>query len=714
MEEEHLFETDEFQQNVPLFAHTLANVLRSRARHAHLVRPLVISLKLASDEAGYPGLVPLVAPLVARHDRKFNKSGLTRTSATEELIARLDTLGCDDNLAPRAAMLRRNIGYLGEILGLDQTEQDLLRCRMICETNRDYARLMERIHNRLTDLHETLGCVLDVEPANIRKRLSPAGRLCGSGLIRLMPDSRDFANSIELLDRFLVVGFEAFESAAALRERLLGTPVTTALEPDDFRHLGDDLDLTIATLRGALKARARGVNILLYGIPGTGKTELARVLSKAVAAPLYHVGETDHEGGEPSRGERVSELALMQMLLDRGAPAFCCFDEAEDLFSGFGGPFLRSFGSKVFVNRLFEKNPVPVIWIVNDIDALPLTVRRRMTLALKVDQPPRETSLRIVSGMAAVLSIPVAQEHLTALVRDLPASPGVYAKALQATALAKGDHATLRRASAGLVQALQDGHAPRLPRHAGEDGFLPALSNADIDLTQLAARLEASGERAFSLFLHGPSGTGKSAFARHLAERLGMEARALRGSDLLGMFVGQTEAAIAGAFARAEQDRVFLIFDEVDALLHDRGRAERSFELSQVNELLQAMETHSLPFACTSNLFERIDSAALRRFTFRVGFQPLEPAQLDACFRHHFGRAAPPEVRHMAGLTPADFALVRKRARLLGQADDDRAICRMLAAEHDAKPNAARRVGFQATGLAVSQNTGSIAARRPS
>ncbi|MCC5986513.1 MAG: AAA family ATPase [Pararhodobacter sp.] len=707
------FETDEFAQNAPLFAHTLANALRARSRYPHLVRPLVMALKSAGDEAGHCELVPVAAPLLARHDRKSGKSGLTRTGATEALIERLDALGQARNLAPRAAMLQANLGHLAAILGLDEIEVEILRCQMTCDSNRAYSRLVDRIHHEVADLHETLACVLATEPDEIRRRLSPAGRLLRSGLIRLAREGRNFSDCIESHGRLSTLEFEAFADATALKTRLLGQPARTDLQPDDFAHLADDLRLIADILRGAFANRERGVNILLYGIPGTGKTEFAKVLANVVSAAMYPIGEVDDEGGEPTRNERLSELALMQMLLgSEAAPAFCCFDEAEDLFGSFGFGFSRVSGSKIFVNRLFETNTVPVIWIVNDIEALPATVRRRMTLALKIDQPPRDVSARILGRMAGAMDLALPPERLKALVRDLPASPGLYAKAIQATVLAGGDPETLAHVSSGLVQALNDGALPRNPRRIGAGDFRPELSNADTDLVDLAARLEACEGRAFSLCLFGASGTGKSAFARHVAERLGMEVRALRGSDLLGMFVGQTEAAIADAFRRAEQDGAFLILDEVDALLHDRGMAQRSFELSQVNELLQAMESHKLPFACTTNLFGKLDNAALRRFTFRVRFQPLEHAQLNACYRHFLGRAAPGAVGALSGLAPADFELVRRQADILGVADDDDAIIGMLEAELAMKPGAPREIGFRPPRPAARQAPGLIAATR--
>ena len=83
-------------------------------------------------------------------------------------------------------------------------------------------------------------------------------------------------------------------------------------------------------------------------------------------------------------------------------------------------------------------------------------------------------------------------------------------------------------------------------------------------------------ERRFSLCLQGSPGTGKSAVVRYLADRLDLEVIQKRASDLMSMWVGDTEQRIAAAFAEARDADAFLVFDEADSLLADRRFAHRS------------------------------------------------------------------------------------------------------------------------------------------
>ena len=202
--------------------------------------------------------------------------------------------------------------------------------------------------------------------------------------------------------------------------------------------------------------------------------------------------------------------------------------------------------------------------------------------------------------------------------------------------------------------------------------FAPELIAADIDVEELASRLQGRAERRFSLCLQGPPGSGKSAYVRFLADRLGLDVLQKRASDLVDMWVGSTERNIAAAFAQARDENAFLVFDEADSLLADRRGAHRSWEVSQVNEMLTWMESHPLPFACTTNFGEALDGAALRRFMFKVTLGYLKPAAADEASRTFFALDPPPAVAALRVLTPGDFEVVRRKAaRPLAASGDD-------------------------------------------
>jgi hypothetical protein len=286
----------------------------------------------------------------------------------------------------------------------------------------------------------------------------------------------------------------------------------------------------------------------------------------------------------------------------------------------------------------------------------------------------------------------VPADDLEQLAQRLDATPAIIENAVVAAKLAGGGAETIERAARGIMRAVS-GVGGR--RQAVIPAFDPALTAANQDLIALADQLVGGKARAFSLCLSGPPGTGKSSFARYLAGRLGLEVLQKRASDILGMYVGQSERNIADAFEEAREGSSFLVFDEADSLLLDRAGATRSWEISQVNEMLTWMEDHPLPVAFTTNLMERIDTASLRRFTFHVRFGYLDRLALRRAWHVFFGiDDVPSDGLAFANLTPGDFAKARKQAEMLGALGDKAALVEQLADIARGKPDARGAFGF--------------------
>ena len=193
----------------------------------------------------------------------------------------------------------------------------------------------------------------------------------------------------------------------------------------------------------------------------------------------------------------------------------------------------------------------------------------------------------------------------------------------------------------------------------------------------------------------------------HKIDVLGRPLLAKKMSDLLRPYLGQTEALIAGMFAEAAEQGAVLLLDEADGLLRDRRGASRSWEVTQVNELLVQMEAFQGLFVCATNLFEDLDAASLRRFDLKVRFDYLRPEQSWALFRQLAERRGlsldslcSEDARALSALenlAPGDFAAVARRLRLLPGAGDARGLLDELAKEARLKADrAARPIGFTA------------------
>jgi SpoVK/Ycf46/Vps4 family AAA+-type ATPase len=598
--------------------------------------------------------------------------------------------------------LHRNAGMLGDYAGLDDIGARIFTLSV--RTSMD-GPLNELVGNLVGDarvpLEKMICCLAGVPLRAVCRALRRDSVLMRSGLVSMEGASRLGGASVNVSERLL----EALELATGgvedILNRLFDDPGAAEVEWEDFAHLGKAADFAARLLQGAIRDKATGVNLLFYGPPGTGKTEFCRVLAARTNATLHAVGESDDSGEEPSRYERIQQLRLGQRFLTSRGDALVMFDEMEDLLSGLAnapGMFLRSrtsARSKVHINRMLETNPVPTLWTCNDIAGFDPALLRRLTFTIEMPNPAEKVRARIWQRLAGKQGLALEDTTCARLARELPEPPALVANALRAARLGGGGVEDLGLAVRAVGKAMRGGHESAPIADSNGPAFTQALINADTDLAHLTARLAApEAGRAVSLCLSGLSGTGKSAYARHLARQMGLPVIQKRASDILSKWVGGSERNISDAFTEARDAGAFLIFDEADSLLSSRELAGHSWEVSQVNEMLTWMESHPFPFACTTNLVSRLDPASLRRFTFKLVLHPLTPTQLAKAFERFFDMPAPAGLAALANLTPGDFANVRRRARVLG-ISEPRDILDELRNESMAKPGTRQLAGFR-------------------
>ena len=504
----------------------------------------------------------------------------------------------------------------------------------------------------------------------------------------LLDDNR---SPTEMLNNLIRAGVK---TPRAVHQIVLGKPQKASLRPNHFEYIAEEYTLIRNILAGAFAKNARGINILIYGAPGTGKTEMAKTLCREIGVPLYAVSQ---RGEERSGAQRREDLAVTLTLLRPEEKAALLMDEAEDIFGRgdistlFGG-FSNRSGSKLFMNQTLEQNAVPVIWISNDISGVDQAELRRFTRVYKMEPPDEAVQVGIWRRCARKHGVKLDKAEILRLIRRYNAVPSLIDTALQTAAITENISMvektiqSLRRALYGKT-ALEDVSA------AARKHFSTKLLNCDLDLERLADRMTRFKGQNFSLCLYGVPGSGKSACARYLAERLGMKPLQKRASDLLGMFVGESEKNIAGAFEEARRKKALLILDEADSFLRDRRLARQSWEIQSVNEMLTQMENHPLPFICTTNLMEELDQASLRRFTFKARYDYLNSEQIQAAFRLFFDQNAPEAAQRFTRLTPGDFATVARSAEILEITESDR-LTEMLRHEMSLKEPEQNRIGF--------------------
>ncbi|WP_172202788.1 ATP-binding protein [Niveibacterium sp. COAC-50] len=585
------------------------------------------------------------------------------------------------------APIWHNLATLTRLLNLTAAERFVLLFATCLGGIAPFNRVVSALSIEMdtTNLALALSGLSGLSSAEMADALSAKGALRATGLIALQEQTCDLESKLSIREDLPDLMLAQTVCEEDLLARFVDRRPPATLRIDQFPHLVHDTEIVTGLINQARNTGRPGTNILLYGPPGVGKTEYAVALSQALSLNAFEVKYSDPDGDPIGGAGRLRAYNLGQRLLSRNRDAVLIFDEVEDVFESnpfaslFGGSRVESRG-KAWINRSLENNPVPAIWITNDLEGIDAAYLRRFDYTIKFAVPPFSVRKHIVDHHLSAWLDPADDSLLAAIAARDHTTPAQLKNAAQVAESLVGLPPDPARAEYGrsLILRALDRSAALLgqPKPSWVSGrttaFDLAYVNADVDVSCLVAALMRRPAGRFCFY--GLPGTGKSEFGRHIAEAIDRPVIVKRASDLLSKWLGDTESRIAGMFDQASQQGAVLILDEADSFLRSRERAEHSWEVSQVNELLTQMEAFDGIFICTTNLVEHLDPASLRRFDWKVRFSPLSHHQRWALFAQEFIRlggtfeaaqAAEAAVSRLEGLTAGNIATVVRQYRLL-------------------------------------------------
>lgn len=602
--------------------------------------------------------------------------------------------------------LEKNITKLLNLINLNSCEKDIFVLAMYIH----YYDVVKNMFDLLEDLttrqtYSIISDILNYPVKEVKKALSSSSLLRTSGLVALdLGNTTDLKNKLDVLsDEFVDNMMSEDMPIVDMIKQTVKNCDKTTLTLKDYTHLDKKLDILMPYLKNALSAKTKGVNILLYGKPGTGKTELTKAIASALEVDVYEISFEDADGEALRNSDRLKGYVVAQSFL-KTQPIVLMFDEAEDAFEDENGPFLPSKQkNKAWMNRLLENNPIPTVWISNSLWSMDDAIKRRFDIVVEVPIPPKAKRMEIIQHYSKGL---LDQKAIQNIAQHEDIAPALISRAANVISNVKSSIEDTSKAFETVLESTLEIQGYKKIQSDTNDvlpkSYDPSLVNTNMDMQKLAEGIKRNPNAR--LCFYGVPGTGKSAFGHWLAHEIDKPFLLKKASDLISMFVGGTEKNIAKAFEEAKEEGAVLVFDEVDSFLQDRREAKNSWEVSQVNEMLVQMENYDGIFIATTNLMEGLDQASLRRFDLKLEFNYLTVQQAEKLFLLEaklLGLRKPTKqmlekLTSIANIAPGDFAAIRRQHRFnpLVSAND---LVKRLQTECSIKEGQHKTLGFVAS-----------------
>ena len=364
--------------------------------------------------------------------------------------------------------------------------------------------------------------------------------------------------------------------------------------------------------------------VLLQGVPGTGKTLLARTLAELLGQGDFHLA-TVATLKAPNLGQSAQRVADLWARACAQRPSVLFLDECEGLLGKRGAAETDSASTEIvqtFLSLWDGKQTGPwVIGATNRPDLLDDAILSRFGCRMELPLPNTQARLDILRQELAALGrhgeVPAGAANATAGFsgRDLAMLAG------KVRTLAYPGEFTAQHFHAAIASMRRASSTPVDENATWETLVLDKATKEKLQvLCALLGNTEAWKARGVSiprgLLLCGPPGTGKTQIARTLANESGLSFLSATTADLKANFLGQSANRVQQLFARARASAPTILFlDELDILTRDRTVSGNDSLVQEIiGQLLQEIdgvrrsEAHIFLLAATNHV-DHVDAS---------------------------------------------------------------------------------------------------------
>lgn len=439
------------------------------------------------------------------------------------------------------------------------------------------------------------------------------------------------------------------------------------------------------------------VNILFYGKTGAGKTSLAKSLIHSLGKKIIYVTNEflkDRSYFEIDPTNRIMSLILANQYAKQNN-GVVIMDEADEFLNSHFSLQMYYFLSnkstsikKNWLNHFLEQHGGKIVWISNYIELMDESVKRRFQYSLQFTSFNGEVREKIIEillkkyDLNQIIKVKDLQEYwldsiipIGILENSLKQVGNISKKKkLQKNKLLQYTKELIESSFRLVNNANYKSKKSKVPYFYKEKYINCTLGTETIkERIRKFLHSNKNKKKNLNILFYGPTGTGKTEFAKYLVEFFQLRLIEIQPSDVNHPLFGVSEKLIREYFYAASTSNSLLLVNEIELFL---GNPSNNLIHTIKMEFMQNLENFKGIFIGTTNFVDKMGRSALRRFHLKIEFFPIRKSDLEEIFLEFFKDQLPhtqltleqkKQLKSIDNLSFGDFYSVKRQIEHEGE-----------------------------------------------